>query len=135
MVRRHNVNRDRLPLGLSVSLPPLGPRVLYNLLSTSPYPARSISCISATEAFHTGLAAWDHMRCVVCGHLLRGYVVNYLIIPKNGIDSAETWERLKGHNAIPQGVKSRLHQHESRSGLMMCINHHQSFNDFHWFVR
>ena len=128
-----NVNTERLPLGPSVNLAPLDPRVLSNLLSASPYPAHSISCISATEAFNTGLAARDHMRCVVCGYSLEGCVVNCHIIPKNGINSEETWDRLKEHNAIPQRAKS--HQHESRNGLMMCMNHHQSFNDLHWFVR
>ncbi|RPB19341.1 hypothetical protein L211DRAFT_794344, partial [Terfezia boudieri ATCC MYA-4762] len=77
----------------------------------------SISCISTTEAFNTCLAARDHMRCVVCGYSLKGCVVNCHIIPKNTIDSAETWDRLKEHNAIPQRAKS--HQHESRNGLMM----------------
>lgn len=127
------MDSDVLPLGPPASLPPLDPGVLSNLLAASPYPAQSISCISATEAFNTGLAARDHMLCVVCGYSLSGCVVNCHIIPKNGINSAETWDWLKEQNAIPERAKS--HQHECRNGLMMCLNHHQSFNNLHWFVR
>lgn len=55
------------------------------------------------------------------------------IIPRNDVDSDSTWADLKESNAIPVGAKS--HVHESRNGIMMCMNHHKSFDDGRWFVR
>ncbi|KAF8430291.1 hypothetical protein EV426DRAFT_511252, partial [Tirmania nivea] len=94
---------------------------------------RSVSHISATEAFITGLDNRDNAQCIVCGYDLKECLAHCHIIGKNTSGSADQWEFLKKNGYIPAHAKS--HIHEARNGILMCLNHHKSFNDHLWFVR
>ena len=58
--------------------------VPFNLLTGNPfsYALRSVSAVSATEAFVTGIDLRDKGRCVVCGNGLQVVLEHAHIVPR-----------------------------------------------------
>jgi len=89
-----------------------------------------ISEASNTQAFRTGVDRRDSESCVVCGYTVPFTVDHCHIVPK--VETA-VWAMLKDQGWIPKAAKGA--EHECRNGVIMCKNHHNSFDNFQYFVR
>ncbi|KIJ50474.1 hypothetical protein M422DRAFT_159636 [Sphaerobolus stellatus SS14] len=115
-----------MPLSVfSLPLPQNGPPIGYSWKKTN------VSAFSTTTAFNTGIDRRDiflgERRCIVCGAEEDMAGLDHChIIPQ--------WKKLKQRHWIPQEAKENL-RHEPRDGLLMCPNHHRSFDGYKFFIR
>ena len=127
--------------------------VPFNLLAGNPfsYSPRSISTISGTEAFNTGINLRDKEHCVVCGEEDEVLLEHTHIVPKvekktvrplysllhatiwQSFKTLIQWNEMRHKGFIPKQAKSVLH--EARNGFLMCKNHHTAFDAHRFFVR
>ncbi|KAE9400688.1 hypothetical protein BT96DRAFT_919341 [Gymnopus androsaceus JB14] len=96
---------------------------------------RTESEISSITAFETGIDERDRFhgvkRCVVCGESIPETLQHCYSIPRK---EERTWDDLKERDWIPAQAK-RHPAHEPRNGLLMCVNHHKSFDAYAFFLR
>ncbi|KAK2461027.1 hypothetical protein APHAL10511_006968 [Amanita phalloides] len=86
----------------------------FNLLAGPPfqYSDHTISSISGTEAFETGISLRDANSCVVEG---------------------DTWEEMRDHGFVPAAAKGV--EHEARNGIRLCAIHHTLFDKHCYYIR
>lgn len=102
----------------------------FNLCDGNPfaYSAHSISAISGTEAFETGIDRRDNEGCVVCS--IDRCLDHAHIIPKS---EPQTWALMRQKGIIPRQAKSVAH--EARNGILLCKNHHHAFDHHEFYIR
>jgi len=115
------------PLPLSMNGPPVG----YGWEERD-----TTSLASKTSAFNSEIDRRDKFlgerRCVICGSSRWPALERCLIIGR--AVGREVWPTLYLHKWFPPQAKSHP-QHEPRNALIMCKNHHMSFNAYDFFIR
>ncbi|KAF8335494.1 uncharacterized protein EI90DRAFT_337948 [Cantharellus anzutake] len=104
----------------------------FNLLDGNPfqYSDHTISTISGTEAFKSGIQTRGADLCVICGFSQPRSLYYCHIIPRVECD---TWQAMKDSGFVPAAAKSVMH--EARNGIRLCATHRAYFDTHCFYIR
>lgn len=125
----YRANTEHIP---NTNLQSRRPEPIHINNQTFPIPPSStISRLSATTAFNTGIDHRDGVSCVICNCEIRQCLEHAHIIERSRPD---IWQWLKEEACcIPWNARGV--EHECRNGILLCRNHHAAFDAHYLYIR